>query len=322
MSKRALLIGIDRYNNFQSLTGCVADATAMHGLLNWHEDGSQNFACRLLTSDDPQQITRAVLRSEWRNLFGQFSGEVLLYYSGHGAPSDTGGYLVTQDGTSTEPGLPMNELLQLAMQSNAREILIILDCCFAGDIGTVPNSYLPGGSAMTHLRQGMTILAAAGAHELAKELGGHGVFTNLVLGALAGGAADVRGRVSAAGIYSYVEEALGPWDQRPLYKSFATSLSPIRLTKPYVADEMLRELPRLFSKPDVEYHLDPSYEFTHKTSDVKNIQIFDKFKQFRDARLLRTVKREDLYFAALNSNPVELTPLGQFYWRLVKKGLL
>lgn len=322
MSKRALLIGLDRYDNFRNLTGCVADATAMRELLDWHEDGNRNFACRLLTSDDPQQITRAVLRSEWRNLFVQFSGEVLLYYSGHGAPSDTGGYLVTQDGTSAEPGLPMSELLQLATQSKASEILIILDCCFAGDIGTVPYTDLPGGSAMTQLRQGMTILAAAGAHELAKELGGHGVFTNLVIGALAGGAADVRGRVSAASVYGFVEQALGPWDQRPLYKSFATTLSPIRHCKPNVPDEVIRELPRLFRAPDVQYQLDPSYEFTHESANVNNIQVFNKFKRFRDAHLLRTVKGDDLYFAALNSNPVELTPLGGFYWWLVKKGRL
>ena len=43
--------------------------------------------------------------------------------------------------------------------------------------------------------------------------------------------------VSAAAIYAYVEEALGPWDQRPIYKSNATNLSPFRHCKPDLSDE-------------------------------------------------------------------------------------
>lgn len=322
MKRRALLIGVDNYDRFRNLTGCVADATRMHELLERHEDGSPNYACRSVTSADAQPITRAVLRNEWQKLFHEFSGEILFYFSGHGAPSDTGGYLVTQDATSAEPGLPMWELLQTATQSKASEILIILDCCFAGDIGNVPNSHLPGGSPLAQLRQGMSILAAAGPNELAKELRGHGVFTSLVMGALSGGAADVRGHVSAASVYGYVEQALGSWDQRPLYKSYANSLSPIRRCKPNVTDEVLRELPALFSEPDTLYQLDPSYEYTHESADQNHIQVFNKLKLCRDARLLRTSVGDDLFFAALNSNCVELTPLGKFYWWLAKKDLI
>jgi hypothetical protein len=320
--RRAVLVGIDEYDTFRNLSGCIADAISMRELLKQHENGSPNYSCRLLTSADSQPITRATLRKEWQNLFREFTGEALFYFSGHGHPSVTGGYLVTQDATAIEPGLPMSELLQLATQSKAREILIILDCCFAGDIGDVPNVHLPGGSSQAQLRQGMTILAAAGSMEYAKELGGHGVFTSLVMSALAGGAADVRGHTSAASVYGYVEQALGPWDQRPLSKSYADHLPPIRLCKPAVADEILRVLPDLFPTPDALYRMAPSHEFTHESANPDHVLIFNKFKLYRNAGLLRTVNGDDLFFAALNSNCVELTPLGKFYWTLAKKGQL
>jgi hypothetical protein len=322
MSRRALLIGIDRYDNYRSLTGCVADATRMSELVGRNEDGSMNYACQLLTSSGTQLITRAVLRNQWRNLFREFTGEALFYFSGHGAPSDTGGYLLTQDAVQAEPGLPMTELLQLATQSKAREVIIILDCCYSGDIGNVPDAYLPGGSPQAQLRHGMTILAASGPSELAKEIAGHGVFTSLVLGALSGGAADVRGQVSAASVYSYVEKALGPWDQRPLYKSYASNLSPIRRCNPTIPDALLRELPAFFPTPDAKYRLAPSYEFTDRFSDQLHVETFNKFKLYRDAHLLKTVKGDDLFFAAKNSNCVELTPLGKFYHMLASKNLL
>ncbi|MGZ3677307.1 MAG: hypothetical protein ACXWQR_01915, partial [Ktedonobacterales bacterium] len=131
-----------------------------------------------------------------------------------------------------------------------------------------------------------------------------------------------RGRVSAAAIYAYVEEALGPWDQRPIYKSNATNLSPIRYCKPDLSDEDLRRLPEFFPTEDYQYPLDPSYEVTSKTPIPKHIDIFNLFKRYQVARLLRPSLDEHLYFAAINSHPAELTPLGQFYRQLAKDNLI
>ena len=49
-----------------------------------------------------------------------------------------------------------------------------------------------------------------------------GIFTNLVLAALEGGAADLRGHVTPGSIYAYVDQALGAWDQRPIFKTNVT----------------------------------------------------------------------------------------------------
>ncbi len=316
MAGRALLIGINRYDNFGNLTGCVLDATAMEGLLARNDDGSPNYACRLLTSPS-ENVTRARLREVWEQLFENYTEDILFYFSGHGTPTQTGGYVVTQDATEKEPGLPMDELLSLANNSKAREVLLILDCCFSGALGNPKN--LPEYQAQ--LREGVTVLSASRSTEVSmEETGGHGIFTWLVLNALRGGAADIRGRVSAAAVYAYVEQALGPWDQRPLYKSHADRLSPVRLCEPAVPDSLLRELPNYFPTADDRYLLDPSYEASDPSAQPDHTAIYQNLTQFRDARLLRTVGGGHLYYTVMEAGAVELTEVGKLYWLLAKEG--
>jgi hypothetical protein len=322
-TKRALLVGIDNYDHMSPLTGCVADAHAMRKLLERHEDGRPNYECRVLTSADGPPVTRQYLRAKWHELFDNFDGHVLFHFSGHGAPTKAGGLIVTQEGAHGDPGLSMDELVALASSSKARTLLLIIDCCYSG--GTGDPSLLQvsnGGQGQTLLREGLTILAASRSTEVAREMAGQGVFTQLILGALCGGAADVRGRVSAASIYAYVEQALGSWDQRPMYKSYADRLPPVRFCKPSVPDALLRELPKLFATETSSFHLGPSYETTHPTARPSHIALFKKFKTLRNAHLLTTQSGKDLYFIALESGWVKLTPLGQFYWNLATKGLV
>lgn len=316
--KRALLVGINDYERVSKLAGCVADVRALKATLATHDDGSPNYSCETLTSGS-DRVTRPILRKALEHLF-DFDRDVLFYFSGHGTPTKIGGYLVTQEGEPDDPGLRMNDIVELSAKSKARQIVLLFDCCFSGAAGNVT-----GGNSIENqaqLREGVTILAASGSNEVAMEVGGHGVFTSLVLGALRGGAADVRGNVSAASLYAYVEAALGAWQQRPVYKSHADRLDPLRRCKPPVPDELLRELPNLFPQEDYKFPLNSTFEHTVPTSIQENIAIFNKFKTLRNARLLFTSRDEDLYWACLNSTTVELTPLGQFYRRLASEHLL
>ena len=323
INKRALIVGIDQYQNLPTLTGCVGDALAMNELLQRHDDGSSNYSCRLLTSADGPPITKDLLRSAWQSLFDNFDGHILFHFSGHGSPTRVGGVIATQDGAHPEPGLRMDDLMLLARDSRAKSILLIIDCCYADYAGDPSLLQGTGGAQnQAYLKEGVTILAAAQKTETAHEAAGHGVFTKLVIGALSGGAADVRGRVSAASIYAYVEQALGPWEQRPMYKSYADRLPPVRLCKPSVTDHLLRELPTLFPEESSEFHMAPSYERTHPAADCSHIDRFNKFKTLRNSNLLATQSGKDLYYVALDSGWVKLTPLGQFYWNLANKGLI
>jgi hypothetical protein len=323
MARRALLVGVNSYDNFSPLTGCVLDASKMKEALARNYDGSPNYDCRLLTTDT-ERVTRAYLREVWGQLFDNFADDILFYFSGHGTPTATGGFVCTQDATTHEPGLPMDEILLLANRSRAREVLLILDCCFAGSLGNPPNLRGPAGSEnQAQLREGVTVLAASRPSEVSREeTGGHGIFTWLVLNALEGGAADVRGRVSTAAIYAYVEQVLGPWDQRPMYKSHADRLSPVRLCKPAVTDALLRELADYFPTVVSRYQLDPTYEASSPSAVPEHVTIYDKLTQYRDARLLRTVGGNHLYYTVMASGAVELTELGQLYWLLAKESRL
>jgi hypothetical protein len=321
MARRALLVGIGRYEAMPDLPSCVADAQALRDVLLRHDDGAPNYDCRLLTFPGGAPITREVLRAAWHDLFAGFPGDILFYYAGHGSPADAGGAILTYEGTPATPGLPMSELIQLANDCAAQEVVLILDCCHSGAIGGVGRRH--GGRALeqiARLREGVTILAASRAQETAVADSAHGVFTDLLLSALQGGAADVRGHVSAAAVYASIEQALGAWDQRPLYKSFASHLAPLRHCTPQVSDASLRRLPQYFATETSRYRLAPSYEYTRPEGIADHVAIFDAFKRYRDAHLLRTVEGDDLYFAALQAHEVELTPAGRLYWRLARQG--
>jgi hypothetical protein len=317
---RALLVGLSEYNKeIPPLKGCANDAREMAAVLRSHEDGSPNYDCIVLTSPGSQTVTRKLLRKVWSELFNNYDEDILFYFSGHGHSTDIGGYLVTQDAEDGDPGLSMNDLLTLANKSKARSVLLILDCCFAGWLGDP--AVLQGDGSIENralLRKGLTILAASMPAQTAGESGGLGIFTRLVVGALKGGAADMRGNVTAAAVYAYVEQALGDWEQRPVYKSHEYRFQPIRHCAPSVPDSLLRELPAIFKKADDPFQMAPSYEFTHASCDPAHVKLFEKFKVLRNARLLTTDENKDLFFIALESGRVWLTPLGQFYWQLAR----
>src|SRR5947209_5781203 len=114
MARRALIVGINRYGGVNDLQACVADAEAMTSVLARHKDGEKNFDC--ITWLDQtfagEMITRGRLRAAVTNLFA-FDGDVLLYFSGHGFLSPTGGVLGTSDGTKDDWGIPMQEVIDL-----------------------------------------------------------------------------------------------------------------------------------------------------------------------------------------------------------------
>ncbi|MBX4938045.1 MULTISPECIES: caspase family protein [Rhizobium] len=320
MSRRALIVGINHYDHagVNNLSGCVPDANAMREVLGRHEDNRPNYDCLILTSNT-SRITRVNLRSALVELFA-FDGDILFYFSGHGSLEETGGYLVSQDGEPGDPGIHMDEIIRLANGSRARSVLIIIDCCFSGNMGNV-SANQGGQHAQAQLREGMTILAASRPSEPSMEVGGQGVFTELVVGALKGGAANVRGRVSAASIYGYVEAALGAWDQRPIYKSHAKQLDSVRECEPQILDDLLRKIPEFFPTSDHVHLLDPTFEEQNvHCAKPENVAIFKIFKQYQIAGLLKNRSGRDLYWTAEQSGGVYLTPLGEFYWRLASGG--
>lgn len=320
MERRALLVGIDSYTNLRNLSGCVADVRVLRELLERNEDSSPNYTCHLITSDKPESVTRSSFKREWQQLFYEFTGDALFYFSGHGVPDDMGGYLCVHDSTSDDPGVSFTDLLRRVNHSKAREVLIILDTCYGMFPGRSPRLRDAIIEDFVQLREGVTILSAATPTGVAIETNGRGVFTSLLTEALIGGGADIRGYVTAASAYNYIEQGSGVWGQRPIFQSNVSRFSPIRRCKAIVTDDAIRELIILFPTPEYQFRLDPSFESTHQSAVETKVKIFDIFRLYLEAHLLCTLNSEDLSQTALGSNYVQLTARGQFYWRLAKMG--
>lgn len=209
----------------------------------------------------------------------------------------------------------MDDILKLANLSKAKDKIIILDCCHSGAFASATIT----GSNLAQLSEGLSVLTASRDSESAFEINGSGVFTALVVSALQGGAADLRGHVTPGGIYAYVDQALGPWDQRPIFKTNVTRFTSLRTITPPVPHATLRKLIEYFPTPQDERSLDPSYEFTETTADSKKVAIMKDLQKFVSVGLVAPVGEEHMYFAAMNSKSCRLTVVGFQYWRLVKE---
>lgn len=316
--KRALLVGIDYYENFQQLYGCANDAAAIHPLLQRNEDGGPNLDCRLASAHDAAtHVSRDRLKEMIRELLSGGAEFALLYFAGHGAPTDGGVALVTSDGTDGTPGVTFSEILAAINKSSVAEVTVILDCCFSGGATTIEAL----NNGLANLRDGLSVLTASRDDQVSMETAeGRGQFSTYLEGALKAGAADVLGHVNVAGLYSYLSESFGAWEQRPTFKANIDRLHDIRTCEPLVPLETLRRLTEWFPTPGYDYPLDPTYEPTANKERHPNEAIFSGLQRFRACRLVDPIGEEHMYYAAINSTGCRLTPLGQHYWSLVKAG--
>src|SRR4051812_27398421 len=137
MTRKALIVGIDYYQNLQSLGGCVHDAHSVRGVLERHADGQVNFPTpRIMTaSSETDVISRADLKAAVRELFADDAEVALFYFAGHGYIEDTGGFLCASDCFTGDDGLSLTEIMSIASASKARNKAIILDSCHSGVLG-------------------------------------------------------------------------------------------------------------------------------------------------------------------------------------------
>lgn len=325
--KRALVVGIDDYDSdeFPTLSGCVRDAKAILPLLEEHEQNREiNFDCRSLgTSPEQPRVSRDELTVALEQLFQDGADMAVLFFAGHGMPKTETLNLVTSDGTPVSPGVSFSTILEMINSSPVDEIIILLDCCFSGGAGRIPAI----SKDLALVRNGVSILTASRAGQSAMETSGRGQFSVLLEGGLLGGAADVLGEVSVAGLYSYVSESFGAWDQRPTFLANVEQLQAIRKCAPSVDPTILKELPHWFQDPSTPHELDPSYEKTTPlpidAAEIERYQrnrtIFSQMQKCVAAKLITPVGADHMYYAAIERKACKLTHLGAHYWELAKK---
>lgn len=312
--RKALIVGINYYSNCSQLFGCVTDAYDVKNALERNADGTLNFDIQtLLATNDTDKVTKQQLKEKVKELFAGDSDIALFYYSGHGYIEKTGGYLATSECSTGDDGLPLTDLMTFANESKAKNKVIILDSCNSGIAGDAPIN-----NAFAQICEGMTILTACGKDQYATEKNGHGVFTALLVDALLGGASNLVGDITPGSIYAHIDQSLGPWEQRPIFKTNVKNFISLRKNVPPISLQDLREIVNIFKNNSDELQLDPSFEPTEQSFDEDNGRIFKILQGYVRVNLVRPVGEEHMYYAAINNKSCKLTALGAHYWNLVK----
>lgn len=326
--RKALVIGIDKYTT-KPLAGCENDAASIASVLSKNGDGSPNFDVKLISSDGTT-VTNDVIQTALGELFSGDAETALFYFAGHGIidPITNTGYIVSQDGKKGSWGTSLADLLGMANAASPhiKSTVIILDSCNSGYAGEVSGLNT---SQISAIGTGVTILTACHREQTAAEVGGQGLFTNMLLDGLSGSSADILGRITPASVYSHIDQTLGSWEQRPIYKANVQTFVTLRHIAPKVAPDVLRRLPTYFKSPTDQFALNPSFEPDRKNIpealrstpvNDDNVRIFKELQLCNRHGLIVPVDAEHMYYAAIESKSCKLTALGAHYRKLAELG--
>ena len=193
--------------------------------------------------------------------------------------------------------------------------MIVLDSCHSGIAGD-----RSGIAEAAELTDGTTILTASTADQYASEIDASGVFTTLFVDALNGAAANLVGHITPGSVYAHIDQSLGPWEQRPVFKTNVKSFVTLREVEAPIPLTDLLQITKFFPVPGHEFPLDPSYEPESTNPDVVNTSVFRILQKFNRVNLLIPVGAPHMFHAAMESKSCRLTVLGEHYRRLVERG--
>jgi hypothetical protein len=205
--------------------------------------------------------------------------------------------------------------------TRARNKVIVLDSChsgIAGDRGVA--------AQVAELSEGLTILTASTADQYATEANGSGVFTTQFVDALNGAAGNLVGDVTPGSVYAHIDQSLGPWEQRPVFKTNVKSFVSLRKVQPPISLADLQRITELFPTPGFEFKLDPSFEPERAPGDaergipspnLENTQKFAILQKYNRVNLVVPVDAPHMWHAAMDSKSCKLTVLGEHYRRLI-----
>ena len=276
----ALVIGVEETASslLPPAEGAIADAKDMATVLEGH--CGFTLASSLLgeqaTSEAIRKAIRALARDRADDDF------LLLYFSGHGLMMTVeaeGQAIYLGSADFTERDVQEEEGSHVSFQwlrewlyerTQAGRVLLILDCCFAGEMGrTTPDPYwdelqrriryyLDAPSAKSGARSGGLRLALTATGHLTTAAGNseHGLMTRFLLPALQGNSVDVleaeqQGALSLQRLHRYLELVM-PDAQKPSLCGDYAGRSCILAYHPERAQELRRGTPRVLGaeRPD------------------------------------------------------------------------
>jgi len=218
--RRALVVGLNDYPNGNALGACTRDAVEVAKRFERHGDGEKNFDVNSILD----RCSRNELRVAIEKCFEDGADTALFYFAGHGMLDSFGGHILMTDDANAD--LSLRDILDIVNNSKCSSKVVVLDSCHSGTLGNPRNS-----SDSAVISNGVTILTACTQKQTALEHKDHGVFTELLLAALDGEAADLMGNITPGGIYAFIDKSLGGWEQRPVFKTNVQTFSPLRKVK-------------------------------------------------------------------------------------------
>ena len=335
MVKKALLIGINDYPEPNELSYCVNDCEALAEILERNDDEgkTKNFEVKQIPNCSDAKTALDSIEELFRN--NGCVDTALFYFSGHGyVDSHNKGGIIFPDNInpkSIDYGIRMDVIMDIVADSSIKNKIIILDCCKSGSIAL-------GHQNSANLPEGCTILTSCRADQNSVESSekSHGIFTDLLIQALSGEAADHLGNITVGGIYAYIDRSLNMWGPRPNFKTNISYFESIRNVTPRLGLDRMKKGLKLFLEVDYKYPLTPKNEYTSYGDNIniieeartKNPQCIN-FQMLQDLQKIGFVEpsmeelpegKKHMYWAAMLSKSCRLTKIGKYYWKLCNNG--
>lgn len=244
----ALVIGVDEYTDEQitGLRGGANDARTLAAALIAHAGFPSDQVIVLATGESGSRLpTRTNILRYLSNLSGNVpkDGLLLVSFSGHGIERDGQAFLLPSDATAADSvkllestAVSVSTIHEWIRESGVGQVMVLLDACRndptagrADSTNALSAAYTRGFDfdiANREVQAFATIYATsvgARAYEYVEKRQGY--FTWAVVEGLSGAAADAKGRVTLAGLVTFVQEVVpkrvtvdyGPGkQQRPL----------------------------------------------------------------------------------------------------------
>ncbi|MEM1226692.1 MAG: caspase family protein [Planctomycetota bacterium] len=222
--KWAILVGVNQYSQLQPLKYGRHDAERMYQVLTERCGYEPRFIT--LMTDGEHETARRPLKHNIANQLGRVFAEVhprdhvLVFFTGHGFVSDDGeGYLATQESDVEDlprTALSANRVMQQLESLQARQKILILDCCLERS-GSADDESLDAKFDVASLplqfsdARGLVTFASCSPGQSSWELaaGGNGVFTHFLAKGLEGDsdrAGNRNGKVELTELVRYTTD--------------------------------------------------------------------------------------------------------------------
>jgi CheY-like chemotaxis protein len=206
---RALLVGIDAYEQAKCLQFCAGDARAVGDVLD------VSYQRNVLTTAGTS--TNGLTRNQILIQLGEFTKPqpdtdlLLFYFSGHGGVEGGQSYLLASDSDwkSLEiTAIPVKQVLDSMRKSRARSKIMLLDACHSGVDGTKTASQDRAFvEAISKYSKGVVVMASCSMQQEARESAQlqQGIFTYFLLQGLRGAADEyTRATVTVSSLHHFV----------------------------------------------------------------------------------------------------------------------